>query len=70
MTTHLDELFERNRRWAEATERRSPGFFTRLLAQQAPQYLWIGCLDSRVPANQIVGLLPGEMFVHRLGNGR
>ena len=65
MTTQLDELFERNRRWAEATERRSPGFFTQLLAQQAPQYLWIGCADSRVPANELVDLLPGELFVHR-----
>ena len=65
MTTQLDELFERNRRWAEATEMRSPGFFTRLLAQQAPQYLWIGCADSRVPANELVDLLPGELFVHR-----
>ncbi|MEP7301610.1 MAG: carbonic anhydrase [Caldimonas sp.] len=65
MSTQLGELFERNRRWAEATERRSPGFFTRLLAQQAPQYLWIGCADSRVPANELVDLLPGELFVHR-----
>jgi carbonic anhydrase len=65
VTTRLDELFERNRRWAEATEKRSPGFFTRLLAQQAPQYLWIGCADSRVPANELVDLLPGELFVHR-----
>ena len=65
MTTHLDELFDRNRRWAVATEQRSPGFFTRLLAQQAPQYLWIGCADSRVPANELVDLLPGELFVHR-----
>ena len=65
MTTQLDELFDRNRRWAEATEQRSPGFFTRLLAQQAPQYLWIGCADSRVPANELVDLLPGELFVHR-----
>ena len=65
MTTQLDELFERNRRWAEATEQRTPGFFTRLLAQQAPQYLWIGCADSRVPANELVDLLPGELFVHR-----
>jgi carbonic anhydrase len=65
VTTQLDELFERNRRWAEATERSRPGFFTRLLAQQAPQYLWIGCADSRVPANELVDLLPGELFVHR-----
>ena len=65
MSTHLDELFESNRRWAAETERRSPGFFTSLLAQQAPQYLWIGCADSRVPANEILGLLPGDVFVHR-----
>ena len=65
MTTELGELFATNRQWAEATERRSPGFFSRLLEQQAPQYLWIGCSDSRVPANEIVGLLPGELFVHR-----
>src|SRR5207247_10638314 len=65
MTTQLDELFDSNRRWAEATEARSPGFFTSLLKQQAPQYLWIGCSDSRVPANEIVGLMPGELFVHR-----
>jgi carbonic anhydrase len=61
----LNELFARNRAWAEDVTRRDPGFFTRLARQQAPQYLWIGCSDSRVPANQIVGLLPGEMFVHR-----
>src|SRR5512139_2766139 len=65
MSTDLSELFESNRRWAEDTERRSPGFFTKLLAQQAPQYLWIGCADSRVPANEILGLLPGDVFVHR-----
>ena len=65
MTTELGELFNTNRQWAEATEARTPGFFTRLQNQQAPQYLWIGCADSRVPANDIVGLLPGELFVHR-----
>lgn len=65
MTTRLDELFESNRRWAADTEARSPGFFTRLRRQQAPQYLWIGCADSRVPANEILGLLPGDVFVHR-----
>ena len=65
MSTDLSELFESNRRWAEDTERRTPGFFTRLLKQQAPQYLWIGCADSRVPANEILGLLPGDVFVHR-----
>ena len=65
MSTELQELFDSNRAWAAATEPRAPGFFTRLLQQQAPQYLWIGCADSRVPANEIVGLLPGELFVHR-----
>ena len=65
MSTRLDELFESNRLWAARTEARTPGFFTNLLAQQAPQYLWIGCADSRVPANELVDLLPGELFVHR-----
>ncbi len=61
----LSGLFEKNTRWAEGMERRSPGFFTSLLTQQTPQYLWIGCADSRVPANELVGLLPGDVFVHR-----
>src|SRR6185437_15126778 len=61
----LDHLFENNRAWAADMTRQDRDFFTRLAAQQAPDYLWIGCSDSRVPANQIVGLLPGEMFVHR-----
>ncbi|HQY08947.1 MAG: carbonate dehydratase [Burkholderiales bacterium] len=65
MSTDLTELFENNRRWAEHVEAREPGFFTKLLAQQTPQYLWIGCADSRVPANELVDLLPGELFVHR-----
>jgi carbonic anhydrase len=65
MSTELTELFDSNRRWAQRTEQREPGFFTRLLEQQNPQYLWIGCADSRVPANELVGLLPGELFVHR-----
>ncbi len=65
MSHDLQELFDSNRAWAAATEARTPGFFTSLLQQQVPQYLWIGCADSRVPANEIVGLLPGEMFVHR-----
>ena len=61
----LTKLFENNRAWvAEMTSTR-PDFFSRLAAQQAPEYLWIGCADSRVPANEIVGLLPGEIFVHR-----
>jgi carbonic anhydrase len=61
----LPELFVNNRRWAAGTEARHPGFFAELAAQQAPRYLWIGCSDSRVPANEIVGLAPGELFVHR-----
>ena len=61
----LPDLFANNRRWAERTETRHPGFFSELAAQQAPRYLWIGCSDSRVPANEIVGLAPGELFVHR-----
>ena len=65
MTTQLQELLDSNRLWAAKVESRSPGFFTGLLAQQAPQYLWIGCADSRVPANELVDLLPGELFVHR-----
>lgn len=61
----LPRLFESNRAWAADTEAARPGFFKRLAAQQNPEYLWIGCADSRVPANEIVGLLPGELFVHR-----
>jgi carbonic anhydrase len=61
----LAELFANNRRWAARRVATDPEFFQRLLEQQAPQYLWIGCSDSRVPANEIVGLLPGELFVHR-----
>jgi len=65
MNNSLDDLFANNRRWAAETEAREPGFFTKLLKQQTPQYLWIGCADSRVPANELVDLLPGELFVHR-----
>ncbi|MBT9489140.1 MAG: carbonate dehydratase [Rubrivivax sp.] len=65
MMDGLNDLFAKNRAWAAATEAREPGFFTKLLNQQAPQYLWVGCADSRVPANDLVGLLPGELFVHR-----
>jgi carbonic anhydrase len=61
----LSQLFANNRAWAEEMTAREPDFFNRLSRQQTPRYLWIGCSDSRVPANQIVGLLPGEMFVHR-----
>jgi len=62
---NLDLLLERNRQWAEGMRRADPEFFSRLAQQQAPRYLWIGCSDSRVPANQILGLMPGEIFVHR-----
>ena len=61
----LAHLFENNRAWSERIRRNDPEFFTRLSRQQRPRYLWIGCADSRVPANEIVGLLPGELFVHR-----
>ena len=61
----LDELFKNNREWAEGIRRQDPEFFAKLSRQQSPTYLWIGCADSRVPANQIVGLLPGDIFVHR-----
>ncbi len=61
----LEHLFENNRTWAAEITRQQPGFFLNLSRQQAPKYLWIGCADSRVPANEIVGLLPGELFVHR-----
>ena len=61
----LDQLKENNRAWAEGKLAVDPGFFKRLEGQQRPEYLWIGCSDSRVPANEIVGLDPGELFVHR-----
>ena len=61
----LRHLFEANRAWSEAMRLQDPEFFRKLSQQQFPEYLWIGCSDSRVPANQIVGLLPGELFVHR-----
>jgi len=61
----LNELLDNNRLWAEGVRAQDPDFFTRLAMQQSPEYLWIGCSDSRVPANQIVGLLPGTVFVHR-----
>jgi carbonic anhydrase len=61
----LSDLFANNRAWAAEMTRQDPDFFKGLSGQQAPRYLWIGCSDSRVPANQIVGLVPGEMFVHR-----
>lgn len=61
----LSDLFQRNREWAERITAEDPHFFEELAKQQSPQYLWIGCSDSRVPANEIVGMLPGELFVHR-----
>jgi carbonic anhydrase len=65
----LGDLFRNNRAWAERILRSDAGFFQKLARQQSPRYLWIGCSDSRVPANEIVGLLPGELFVHRnIGN--
>ncbi|NCP83274.1 MAG: carbonate dehydratase [Comamonadaceae bacterium CG_4_9_14_0_8_um_filter_57_21] len=63
--TALQHLFDHNRAWAAQVERQQPGFFTSLATQQNPRYMWIGCSDSRVPANQITGLAPGEVFVHR-----
>jgi len=65
----LSPLFNQNREWARKVEQQQPGFFAELAQQQSPKYLWIGCSDSRVPANEIVGLLPGDIFVHRnVGN--
>ncbi|MCK7552196.1 carbonate dehydratase [Marinobacter goseongensis] len=61
----LDHLLEKNKSWADGIKAQDPQFFNRLSNQQAPEYLWIGCADSRVPANQIVDLMPGELFVHR-----
>ena len=63
--TDLRHLFENNQLWAQRIVQRDPDFFKSLAAQQSPRYLWIGCADSRVPANEIVGLMPGELFVHR-----
>ncbi len=61
----MKELFEKNVAWAQSVKESDPTFFEKLSKQQAPEYLWIGCSDSRVPANEIVGLMPGELFVHR-----
>jgi carbonic anhydrase len=61
----LNRLFDNNKNWADRISRQDPEFFSRLSGQQSPEFLWIGCSDSRVPANEIVGLLPGELFVHR-----
>lgn len=62
---NLQKLFQNNQAWSQNLQRQDPEFFSNLCRQQAPEFLWIGCSDSRVPANQIVGLLPGELFVHR-----
>ncbi|MEI2455404.1 carbonate dehydratase [Lysobacter firmicutimachus] len=64
-TSPLEDLLERNREWSERINAEDPEFFARLSRQQAPEYLWIGCSDSRVPANQIIDMAPGEVFVHR-----
>ena len=61
----LAALFERNRQWAKSMTNRDPEFFARLVRQQAPEYLWVGCSDARVPANELMGMAPGELFVHR-----
>lgn len=61
----VEILIQNNREWSRQVHEQDPGFFQRLARQQAPSYLWIGCADSRVPANEIVGMLPGELFVHR-----
>jgi carbonic anhydrase len=65
MSTSLQHLFDNNRAWAARMEQQRPGFFSQLARQQTPKYLWIGCSDSRVPANEIIALDPGEVFVHR-----
>ena len=64
-TQMIDEIFKRNKAWSDRIRTASPDFFPRLAAQQTPEYFWIGCSDSRVPANQVAGLDPGEVFVHR-----
>ncbi|HEY0720493.1 MAG TPA: carbonic anhydrase, partial [Gammaproteobacteria bacterium] len=61
----LEDLLDNNVRWANAIKAQDPEFFSKLAHQQSPQYLWIGCSDSRVPANELLGLLPGDIFVHR-----
>ncbi len=69
MADQLAHLISNNRRWVESMTSTDPGFFSKLAQQQRPSYMWIGCCDSRVPANEIIGLLPGEVFVHRnVGN--
>ena len=63
--TQINDLLANNRKWAAEVVQRDPEFFERLSHRQSPKYLWIGCSDSRVPANQIIGLMPGDVFVHR-----
>src|ERR1700745_148415 len=63
--TEIEVVLSQNREWSRSMTEREPGYFRKLAQQQAPQFFWIGCSDSRVPANQIVGMLPGELFVHR-----
>ncbi len=63
--TTIEQLFENNKRWVQKVSTRHPEFFENLSSQQAPEFLWIGCADSRVEANSILGLIPGELFVHR-----
>lgn len=65
MAPDIDQLFTNNQTWSERMRSEDPEYFSRLANQQSPEYLWIGCSDSRVPANQIIGLAPGEVFVHR-----
>ena len=65
MAQTMELLFNNNKAWSERMQAEDPDFFARLVNQQSPEYLWIGCSDSRVPANQIIGLAPGEVFVHR-----
>ncbi|QDQ27289.1 carbonate dehydratase [Chitinimonas arctica] len=65
MHQNLNHLFANNRQWAESVKAEQPDFFEKLARQQNPEYMWIGCADSRVPANELIGLLPGEVFVHR-----
>ncbi|MCW8832380.1 MAG: carbonic anhydrase, partial [Colwellia sp.] len=61
----IEHLFEKNRQWADKVNKEDPNFFKSLSEQQSPKYLWIGCSDSRVPANELLGMQPGEVFVHR-----
>jgi carbonic anhydrase len=63
--SNITQLLENNRQWSEDQKNADPDFFNKLSERQTPEYLWIGCSDSRVPANQIVGLIPGDIFVHR-----